>query len=166
MLKSSLQIDENDAAFADIRQLFLHHYQTTLHQDTDYFPGMADVLTQLDDHQIPWGIVTNKLTYLTEPLIHSFGLTQRCQCIVCGDTLPQRKPDPAPLLYACELTNVDPQQAVYVGDTEVDVTAAKAADMMAIAALYGYHDPSISSPDTWDADYFVTAPLQILDMLI
>lgn len=164
MLKGSLNIDENDPKFPDIRQTFLNHYENLLHNDTDYFPGMDKVLLQLEQHQIPWGIVTNKPAYLTKPLIQSFNLTHRCSCIISGDTLPHKKPNPAPLLHACEITKVQPQLCVYVGDTESDITAANAANMTAIAVLYGYHDPA-SAPETWGADHIVEKPLEILDML-
>ena len=164
MLKGSLNIDESDPIFSTARETFLRHYQALLHKETDYFPGMLAVLEQLDQKNIPWGIVTNKPAYLTKPLIDSLELTHRCRCIVSGDTLPSKKPDPAPLLYACELTKVNPKNSIYVGDTESDVQAAKAAGMIAIAVLYGYHNPK-SCPETWQADYLVKEPLQIIEML-
>ena len=165
MLKGSLHIDENDPNFSKIRALFLRHYELLLHKETTYFPGMCDVLAYLDQKNIPWGIVTNKPGYLTEPLMASFKLDARCCCIISGDTLPYKKPNPAPLLHACQLTKANPKKSIYVGDTESDVQAAKAAGMKAIAVLYGYHDPK-SQPEFWGADYVVEQALQILDSLL
>lgn len=163
MLKGSLPIDENDPEFQTIRDVFLKNYQTLLHKDTTYFPGMSKVLDTLDQKNIPWGIVTNKPAFLTEPLLLSFGLDKRSQCVVSGDTLSEKKPSPAPLLHACELTQVQPKRAIYVGDTESDVMAAKAAHMISIAVLYGYHDQN-SQPNHWGADHLIDQALEILNI--
>lgn len=165
MLKGSLNIEEEDPLFSEVRTIFLKHYATLIHQKTDYFPGMLDVLDRLDSLQIPWGIVTNKPAFLTEPLIISFQLDKRTQCIVSGDTLPNKKPHPAPLLHACTIIKANPKKSIYVGDTETDVLAAKAAGMLSIAAIYGYHDPKKSPPESWGADHLIKHPLQLLNML-
>jgi len=164
MLMASLNLSEEDPEFLTIRDIFLGHYRHFLNEKTDYFPGMENVLTVLDQEQIPWGIVTNKPGFLTDPLLVSFGLDKRSHCIISGDTLPKRKPHPAPLLYACELTSTQPQNSFYVGDTQNDVIAAKAAGMTAIAVLYGYHDPS-TQPETWGADHLIENSLKILEIL-
>ena len=163
MIKGSLHIEESDPLFPSIRQIFLDHYQSMLHRETDFFPGMASVLAYLDEQHIPWGIVTNKPSFLTNPLLASFGLDKRSQCIISGDTLPEKKPHPSPLLHACKLTAVSPEKAVYIGDTPSDVVAAKAAGMGAIAVVYGYHDPN-SQPESWGADHLIEEPLKLLDI--
>jgi len=164
MLTSSLDISEEDPEFQKIREIFLKNYQNFLNKDTDYFPGMSKVLDSLDQQKIPWGIVTNKPSFLTEPLLVSFGLKKRSRCIISGDTLPEKKPNPTPLLHACKITQIAPKNAAYVGDTENDILAAKAAEMISIAVLYGYHEKS-SQPDDWGADHLIKKPLQILDVL-
>ncbi len=165
MIQGSLNIDEQDPSFPKLRKIFLNYYQTRLHQKTDYFPGIPVVLNSLDQQKIPWGIITNKPHFLTQPLLDSFQLTQRSQCIISGDTLSRKKPYPDPLLHACELVQVKPQQSVYIGDTQSDVIAAKAAKMTAIAVLYGYHDPK-SQPHSWGADYLIETPQDILELLM
>ncbi len=164
MIKGSLGIDETNPEFSKIRQIFLDYYKNQIHKETDYFPGMSTVLEHLDQQKIPWGIVTNKPAFLTDPLIESFDLLKRSQCVISGDTLPRRKPYPDPLLHACKLVNIIPQHSVYIGDTENDIIAATAAGMQSVAVLYGYHDPN-SPPNTWGADHLVEKPLQLVDVL-
>ena len=84
--------------------------------------------------------------------------------LVGGDTLPQRKPDPAPLLHACVQLGVAPGDALYVGDDLRDIQAAKAAGMPSAAAAWGYigHNGEITS---WEADVIVEQPLDLLNHL-
>ena len=164
MILACFDIDETHPDFPDIREIFLNHYQQLLTVKTDYFPGMQEVLEHLDKHKTRWGVVTSKPAWLTEPLLKHFKLDQRSQCMVSGDTVSRKKPHPEPLLHACKLTQTQPKDAVYVGDTEMDMQAAKAAGMTAIAALYGYRKPD-SRPETWHADYMIESPLDILDYL-
>jgi len=87
----------------------------------------------------------------TEPLLEALGLAQRAACIVSGDTAPARKPDPRPLLHACGVTGVLPEECVYVGDARRDVEAAHAAGMPALVALFGYLDGA-DDPAAWGAE--------------
>ncbi len=164
MVLASFSIDETHPDYATIRETFLKRYQQRLTEKTQFFSGIPKVLDYLDTHKIPWGIVTNKPAYLTEPLLKHFKINKRSQCIVSGDTLTNKKPHPEPLLHACQLLQVSPKQAVYVGDTEIDVQATKAAGMIAIAVCYGYHK-SDSQPEAWGADYMIESALELLTYL-
>jgi N-acetyl-D-muramate 6-phosphate phosphatase len=115
------------------------------------FDGMESLLGELDAAKILWGVVTNKPGWLTEPLLKQLKLYERAACIVSGDTLAVRKPDPAPLLHAAELIKRKPQQCVYVGDDQRDVAAGKAAGMRTLVARYGYIE-SHEDPGLWGAD--------------
>ena len=84
------------------------------------------------------------------------GYTARVAAMVGGDTLPQCKPDPAPVLHACRLAGVDPAQCVYVGDDPRDILAGRAAGMYTVAAAWGYLDGA--DPRDWGADAIVTDP--------
>ena len=146
---------DTDQAFRD-RLLceFIERYKENLCAKSRVFDRIDSLLDQLDLANLPWGVVTNKPAHLTEPLMDSLQLTDRCACIVSGDTLNTRKPDPAPMLYACELARVRPGSAVYIGDAARDIEAGKAAGMATIAAAYGYildeDDPAL-----WNADVVV-----------
>ncbi len=100
---------------------------------------------------IPWGVVTNKPARMTEPLLAALGLSGRIACQISGDTIPERKPRPEPLLLACEQTGITPGRCVYIGDSSRDIEAGRAAGMFTVAAAYGYitHDDSAAA---WNAD--------------
>jgi phosphoglycolate phosphatase len=127
---------------------------------TRYFPGIEALLAKLDSADKAWGVVTNKPAGLTEPLLEQLGIAARCAAIVSGDTLTQRKPHPAPLLHALELSGHSAAAAVYVGDAPQDIAAGNAAGMTTIAVAWGYIIPG-QNPADWGADYTVEEPGQI-----
>jgi N-acetyl-D-muramate 6-phosphate phosphatase len=154
-----------DAATAvSLQRRFLEIYRSALARETQLFPGMDQVLDYLDEHGVKTGIVTNKAAWLTEPLLEELGLRARFACVVCGDTLPQRKPHPEPLLHAAQLAQVSAQQCIYVGDAERDVQAAHAAGMPALVANYGYLRPDEDST-TWGGEAYLEHPLDLLRWL-
>lgn len=120
------------------RQRFLAHYQAHLHEFTAPFEGIEALLEALQLRGIPWGVVTNKPEYLTFPIIAAIGWQRRAACVICGDTLARNKPDPAPVLMACELLGVPPGQAIMVGDDPRDLDAGEAAGTHTALAAYGY----------------------------
>jgi phosphoglycolate phosphatase len=147
-----------------LRRRFLELYAERLAEATVLFPGMDNVLQVLEAAGLPWGVVTNKPAYLTEPLLQRLGLTARCASVVSGDTLPQRKPHPLPLLHAAKTIGVDAAQAAYVGDAQRDIEAGRAAGMMTVAAVYGYLPPG-DDPDSWGADHHIDDPANLLEIL-
>ena len=138
------------AAFEAMRQRFLDRYAARIALETRLFPGGEALLLALEVAGLKWGVVTNKPAYLTDPLMAAMDLTPRAACIVSGDTLPQRKPHPAPLLHGAAQAGLDPAACVYVGDAERDVQAALAAGMTALVAHFGYLADT-DRPDTWGA---------------
>lgn len=133
-----------------LRLEYLDRYSGNLSAHSALFDGLDGLLEQLDEAEIPWGVVTNKPAYLTEPLLEALGLGGRSACTVSGDTLPVRKPDPGPLLHACEQAGVRPEHSVYIGDASRDIEAGLAAGMSTIAAAYGYV-VSGDDPARWGA---------------
>ncbi len=157
--------DSNDLVKnAAYRNQYLSLYRNCLDRQTDYFAGMQDVLAMLDKNKMPWGIVTNKPTWLTEPLLDALSISARAGCIVCGDTLAASKPDPAPLFYACKKMNVDPAGCVYVGDSLVDIQAGHNAGMQTVLAAYGYVPRNVDHTK-WKAHFTITHPLELLEIL-
>jgi phosphoglycolate phosphatase len=150
--------------FEELRLRFLDLYSQDLAVDTRLFGGLDEVLNALEALQVPWGVVTNKPGWLTEPLMAAVGLAARAGCIVCGDTLPERKPSPAPLLHAAAQLQTTPATCVYVGDAERDVQAGRAAGMRTLVAGFGYIGPD-EDPRTWQADAIVARPDDLLDAL-
>ena len=85
------------------------------------------------------GCVTNKASQFTLPLLRDLGVHDEFEIIVAGDTLPQKKPDPTPLLYAAEQLGIKPENALMVGDSQSDVKAARAAGFQIVCMSYGYN---------------------------
>ncbi len=135
----------------ELRVRFLDLYAGRLARETRLFPGGDMLLDALEAARIPWGIVTNKPGWLTDPLLDALGLAARASVVVSGDTLPEKKPHPAPLWLAAERLAVAPAAIAYLGDAERDMVAARAAGMRAVAATWGYIDP-VAGHSGWPLD--------------
>jgi phosphoglycolate phosphatase len=147
-----------DAAhMARLRARFLSHYEAGLCRQTRLFPGMHEVLEELESGQVQWGIVTNKPGWLTEPLLAALGLAERAATVICGDTVPYAKPHPLPLLHAARELGIAPARCVYVGDNASDIVAGRAAGMRTAVAAWGYI-PAGDDPVLWQADRLLEAP--------
>ncbi|WP_139556958.1 HAD family hydrolase [Methylotetracoccus oryzae] len=163
MLRTVIPIEESailDAALASA----LAFYGNNLARQTHPFEGIPAVLDELDRRGIPWGIVTNKLTRFTDPLVAAFGLNERARAVISGDTTARRKPDPLPLNEACRRIGQPAAACVYVGDARSDIEAGQRAEMMTLAATYGYLTAD-DRPDAWGADGTLSTPTELLGWL-
>jgi phosphoglycolate phosphatase len=147
-----------------LHRRYLARYAQQLAVGTRLFPHLDTLLDALDAAAIPWGVVTNKPKHLTEPLMAALGLDLRSACTVSGDTLPERKPHPRPVLFALERIAANPAQSIYVGDAPRDIESGRAAGTKTIAVRYGYVEPG-QDPAVWGADYVVDTPLDLIDLL-
>jgi 2-phosphoglycolate phosphatase len=152
------------ARFEELRARFLDLYAARLAQQSALFEGCAEVLDALAAHDIVWGVVTNKPGWLTVPLLRALQLEDRAGCVVSGDSLPERKPHPLPLLHAARCLQLPPGDCVYVGDAQRDILAARAASMRVLVANYGYLGPDDDTPG-WAADGYLQSPLALLSWL-
>ncbi|MEQ8036058.1 phosphoglycolate phosphatase [Xanthomonas sp. WHRI 6106] len=141
---------------------FLQRYEGLIGTQSQLFDGIEVLLSQLDDAGCSWGVVTNKPEYLARLILPQLGWQQRCAVLIGGDSLPERKPHPLPLLAAAERIGVAPAQCVYVGDDERDIVAARAAGMPSVAVLWGYRLHG-DAPSRWHADVLVEHPQQLWD---
>lgn len=148
-----------------LHQEFLDRYERAVCIDSALFPGMSELLGLLESHGRPWGVVTNKPERMTEPLLDQLGLRKRMSCAISGDTLPQRKPHPAPLLLACAQSGVQPSRSIFVGDDARDIIAGRAAGMTTIAAAYGYITAD-DNPELWEADRIAADTDELVEMLV
>lgn len=140
-----------------LRLRFVHRYREALSGGTRLFPGCEALLARLEAAGVPWGIVTNKPGWLATPLLQDLNLGTRTACLVAGDTLSVRKPDPAPLFHAAKLLGLAPETCVYAGDAERDIQAARGAGMRAIAVGWGYYAPG-EDPAGWRPDAIAATP--------
>ena len=138
---------------------FLDIYSVNMNEHTRLYDGMDAVLEGFESRGVAWGVVTNKPGWLARPLLAQMGLAARCSALVSGDCLSVRKPDPAPVLRACELAGVEAFATAFVGDDLRDVLAGRAGGAVTVAAAWGYLDGG--DPHAWGADHVVKTPLDL-----
>ena len=150
--------------YAGRHAAFLDLYEAGVAEETRLFPGMEDVLFDLEQRNIPWGIVTNKPERFTTPLLAALNLASRCATVVCPDHVRVRKPDPEALLLACHQIGADPADGIYVGDHVRDIEAGRNAGMTTVAVRYGYIEEP-ESVDLWQADLIVDSVTELAKLL-
>ncbi len=119
--------------------IFLELYKHNNSQRSCVYDGVKEGLQWMKDNGYRIGCVTNKAEAFTVPLLKSKGLFDLFEVIVSGDTCEKKKPDPMPLLHAAKLLNVDPNNALMLGDSRSDVKAARAANFNIFCMTYGYN---------------------------
>jgi phosphoglycolate phosphatase len=164
LLGAGMAVAPGDPDYEALREAFLAHYAAMLCVASALFAEIDTVLASLDARALPWGIVTNKATRFTAPLLDALRLAARAGAVVCGDTTAFAKPHPAPLAFAAERLGVAPTRCVYVGDARRDVEAGQAAGMRTLVASWGYIAPE-EAPATWRADGMLETPAALLDWL-
>jgi len=164
LLKIGFGIEPGQSGYETLRDEFLDIYEENLARNSRLFPGVSTLLEQIEQRGLRWGIVTNKSERFTFPLLRALALIERAACIICGDTTPNPKPHPAPLLAAAKKLGIPAPQCIYVGDDVRDVQAGHAAGMPVVVARYGYLGNGIP-PEQWGADGFIDAPADLLGVL-
>jgi phosphoglycolate phosphatase len=142
--------EPDEADYGKAYPIFLDLYAENTSKRSRLYPGVREGLDYLKAAGYKLGCVTNKAARFTEPLLRDLGVADAFSIIVSGDTLPQKKPDPAPLLHAARFFDVGPAQALMVGDSVSDVKAARAAGFQIVCMSYGYNhgeDIRASGPD-------------------
>lgn len=107
---------------------------------TTIFPGVPEGLDALRAINLPLACVTNKAERFTTPLLVQLGIAHYFVQVISGDTLPQKKPDPAPLLHACSRFGIAPGEMLMIGDSMNDAQAARAAGCPVFCVTYGYNE--------------------------
>jgi N-acetyl-D-muramate 6-phosphate phosphatase len=164
MVGASFGLAPGDAGYDALRDEFLVRYEARMTQETRVFEEMVPVLAWLAAQGIQWGIVTNKATRFAVPLVAWLGLAEQAATLVCGDTVAQSKPHPAPLIEAARRLSLAPHDCVYVGDDRRDVDAGRAAAMATIVAAWGYLGAG-DAPASWGADHLIERPDELLGLI-
>ena len=146
------------------RENFLSHYQENSFVQSRPFDGVELMLKDLKDRDIPWGVVTNKMKFLSVPLLEKLGWQSSASAVVCGDTVSSSRPDPEPVLAACKIIGTEPENTLMVGDDLRDVQAGKRAGCQTAFALYGYSDKESRSEIT-DSTTLIQTPQEVLEIL-
>jgi len=157
----ALGLAPGDAEYEAARIEFLEYYEQGLCVETRLFEGMAETLDRLEAGGRRWGIVTNKASRFTGPLMERLGLDRRAACVVSGDTTPHAKPHPAPIQHALKSCAIGSERSVYVGDDLRDVQAGRAAGVATVIAAYGYLGAKADIAN-WGGDHVIEAPAELL----
>lgn len=132
--------EAGDAELARAMPVFRRHYRAVNGRRTTVFPGVLEGLDAMESMGLHLGCITNKAADFTEPLLKATGLRRRFRVVVSGDTLPQKKPHPEPLLHACRELAIEARHALVIGDSANDVQAARAAGCPVFCVPYGYSE--------------------------
>ncbi len=129
---------------------FHAHYLAHLLDHSHVYPGIEELLARLGGAGVAMGVVTNKPVAPARKILDALGLAPNFAIVLGGESLPQRKPDPGPLLHAREALGAGERAALMVGDSEIDIAAARAAGFPVAAVTWGFLSRELlaaASPD-------------------
>jgi len=164
MIEKSVPEATDAATKSKILNWLIDYYESHIADFTTPYEGMLQVVDTLEQHNISWGIVTNKRERLAIPLMEALNLLDRAACLICGDTTAHSKPHPEPMLAACTQLTVSANKCLYIGDAQHDITAGNHVNMKTLAATYGFLKTD-DQPENWGADSLIDHPLAILDWI-
>ncbi len=137
-LTGDMHAEPDAALFNTAMPLFDKHYNELLLQSKP-FDGVIAGLEAMRASGFRLGCITNKLARYTEPLLKSIGMARYFEIVLSGDTLPEKKPHPMPLLHAAKFFGVPVEQVLLIGDSLNDAVAARAAGCPVFCVPYGYN---------------------------
>ena len=144
-----------DPKFEQALDLFMDFYHQLGSQQTKLYGGVELLLQSLQENGVKQGVITNKPSRFTRPLLSKFGILEYFDLVYCGDTFTEKKPHPMPLLKAAKQMGIDLEQCLMVGDSSNDINAAKACGMPCVGVRGGYNhglDIALCQPD-WVVDH-------------
>lgn len=136
----ALEAEPAEADFERAMDVYRRHYAAVNGERTVIYPGVLEGLEMLRGMGLPMGCVTNKAAQFSEPLLEMLGLRRYFSVMVSGDSLPEKKPHPLPLLHMCGALGVPPAETLLIGDSINDVQAARAAGCPVFIVPYGYNE--------------------------
>ena len=164
MVAANFNMSVDDDGFEALRLEFLERYQNHCAVLTRPFDGIGQLLNEIEQAKMIWGVATNKPVRYAEPIMQQLSLAERSAVLVCPDHVSRSKPDPEMILLACEKMGVAPSATLFVGDDERDIEAGRAAGCKTAAVSYGYIHPQ-DNPRNWGADVVVDSPMELRDVL-
>jgi len=137
-LTGDMHAEPDALLYQQAMPVFEKHYSELLLQSKP-FPGVVAGLEAMRAAGFRLGCITNKVARYTEPLLQGIGLAQYFEIVLSGDSLPEKKPHPMPLLHCAKFFNVPIQQLLLIGDSLNDAVAARAAGCPVFCVPYGYN---------------------------
>ena len=138
---------------------FADYYRSHIVDNTKPYPGVPEMLQDLPEYRK--AVVSNKFEAFSKETLHRLGLAAYFDIVMGGDTIPERKPSPAPVYHILSQLNMRPEEAVIVGDSEVDIDTGKAADLWTVAVTYGYGRPGFEK----EADFVIGSMAELAQVL-
>jgi phosphoglycolate phosphatase len=126
--------------------------------------GVEALIQNLNLKKIPWGIVTNKASKFSVPIVTSHAVLKYAQCLISGDDVNMSKPSPEGLIKAASMISIQPSEVIYLGDDRRDVIAANDAGMISMIARYGYLEEG-DDGENWNAHHIIDKPEDLLNYL-
>ncbi len=142
-------------------QLFKAYYAQHLLDTTHLYPGVKETLTRLT--QYPLAVISNKSFDFTVRILEYLQIQPYFSCILGGDSLAVRKPDPGPFVHACKKLHVEPSKVLVVGDSDKDIRAARAISAAVCAVTYGFL--SEAELQKWKPDYLISSFAELWTIL-
>ena len=162
-LLGQLDGEPDEDLYQKARPIFMELYADNVSKRSMLYDGIREGLDYLKAQGYQLGCVTNKAAQFTIPLLMDLGVHEDFSIVICGDTLPKKKPDPMPLLHAAEHFNVEPKNALMIGDSISDVKASRAAGFQIICMSYGYnHGEDIRN---YDPDLVIDSMVELKGIL-
>jgi 2-phosphoglycolate phosphatase len=165
LVSLGLDMAEDAPEFESKRLRLLEVYSGVLGSIARPYPGIDQLLLELQQRGISWGISTNKPRAYTEPLLQALDMQPVAGSVVCPDDVRHRKPHPESLYLNCRELDCAPHEAIYVGDHLRDIEAGRRAGMYTIAAAYGYIEPD-DDPSTWGANAQASNSTELLSLIL
>ena len=164
LLKAGFNMDKNDPLFDSRIEEFLEIYKEIFNQDVKCMDGVEALIQDLNRKKISWGIVTNKASKFSVPIVTDHALLKHALCLISGDDVNTPKPSPEGLMKAASMLSIQPSEVIYLGDDRRDVIAANDAGMVSMIARYGYLEEG-DDGENWNAHHIIDKPEDLLNYL-
>ncbi|MBI4373263.1 MAG: HAD-IA family hydrolase [Deltaproteobacteria bacterium] len=128
--------EEKDPRFEKALKIFKSYYLSHFLDNTSPFPGVVDLLKHFQSKKKT--VFTNKPQYFTDPILKGLGLTPYFDAVIGSESGFPKKPDPAVINHLLKQFSVPPQEAVFIGDSRVDIETGKNAGILTCGVTYGY----------------------------
>jgi pyrophosphatase PpaX len=159
MLRRELPAEHHDAAI----ERFHRSYREDHAKLACVFAGVTELLSTLSKARIPMGVMTGKGREVADVTLAAFGWSELFASVVTGDEIARPKPDPQGVLLVAQQLEIDPKHCVYIGDAPADISAGKAAGMIAIWA--GWHPIYADQIRALNPDYIAKSPGDVLRLI-
>ncbi len=139
MITSALQYHGHSTErIEEIHTCFLEYYSNHIAVTSQPYPHVESTLRKLRDRGARLGVVTNKNSLLTQRLLAELRFDHHFDTVIAGDTAKRPKPAADPIDLALLRMQLTSRETLYVGDSNTDVEAARAAGVSVICVTYGY----------------------------